>query len=671
MSRLVVLGRPPGDPLVDAMLAASTSFAGWTAAPEPAPEFTQAIEPADVVLLDCTRLDGGAITLVEELAASAAQPIVLAFGCAPEDADALRAAGADQALTGPAPAPGLLVCVADLLIAQRKLKDSHARAAAAQARCEQRFREIFERNADGFVVVDGVGEIRFLNPAAAALLGRSREALLGESFGFPLVAGETTELEMVRPDRAHRIVEMRVVESEWDGAPARLASLRDMTERRKAEEQELRLAEESAARTAAEASERRARVLAAASRVLTESFDSDLSLSRLAEIAVSDFCDWCVIDLVREPGQIERHSVTHANPDHAYIAAELRTLTPSAEAVRGPANTIRSGRAELINGLDDDALRQIAPDPDRYRILREMDVSSMIFAPLEARGRVLGAVTFIRTADVFEDSDLDCAEELAQRVALALDNARLFETSLMASQAKSDFLATISHELRTPLNAIMGYADLLQNGIVQPTPEALNDYLGRVIRSAQSLHDMIEDILSFERTGHNREQLQIEVVSLPDLLEHIRGSVADHAAAKGLPIRVMAADGPKSIATDVAKLSQILKHLLRNAIKFTEHGEVRVETSTSRDHVCIEVSDTGIGIATQHLERIFDPFWQVERALTRRAGGAGLGLSLARRYAHLLGGDIRVRTEPGKGSTFTVRLPHPQEPAPAKPSRDA
>ena len=226
-----------------------------------------------------------------------------------------------------------------------------------------------------------------------------------------------------------------------------------------------------------------------------------------------------------------------------------------------------------------------------------------------------------------------------------------------ANGAKSDFLAVMSHELRTPLAAIMGYQELLADGITGPITEAQGQQLGRIKASARHLLSLIDEILTFTRLDAGRETVTPESMDLDAVLHDACEIVEPLATAKKLELKIVSPGPGSKVESDPTKVRQILVNLLSNAVKFTDSGSVMAEASTIGKEFLLKVSDTGIGIQNENLHRIFDPFWQVEQKATRRAPGTGLGLTVTKRLANLLGGDVDVMSEPGEGTTFTVRLP--------------
>lgn len=226
-----------------------------------------------------------------------------------------------------------------------------------------------------------------------------------------------------------------------------------------------------------------------------------------------------------------------------------------------------------------------------------------------------------------------------------------------ASRAKSEFLAVMSHELRTPLSAILGYEELLFDGITGPVNEGQRTQLGRIKASAMHLLSLIDEVLTLSRVEAGREVTHPERILVLAALQESAVLAEPLAAEKGLALRVVPPDGSCAVWADATKLRQILLNLLTNAIKFTDSGSVTLESGNCGEMIEITVCDSGIGIAPADHERVFDTFWQVEQKSTRKVGGAGLGLSVSRRLARLMNGELSVRSRLGAGSTFTLRLP--------------
>jgi signal transduction histidine kinase len=263
-------------------------------------------------------------------------------------------------------------------------------------------------------------------------------------------------------------------------------------------------------------------------------------------------------------------------------------------------------------------------------------------------------------------------QAIARQCAQALERARLFEAERTArrqaeealaradeaNRAKTDFLAAMSHELRTPLNAIGGYAELIELGISGPITEQQRLQLARIRRGQQHLLSIITDILNFSRLDAGRVVYQISRVSAADVTESVAQLIAPQAQDKGTRLEVRTPREGICVRADRPKVEQILLNLLSNAVKFTNPGgSVTISCEPEAQNVVFAVRDTGIGISTDKLEAIFEPFVQIGRSLTNPREGTGLGLAISRDLARGMGGDVTVESTPGMGSAFLLRLP--------------
>jgi signal transduction histidine kinase len=258
------------------------------------------------------------------------------------------------------------------------------------------------------------------------------------------------------------------------------------------------------------------------------------------------------------------------------------------------------------------------------------------------------------------------AEELAQR--LEQQNVKLMEQRDQLQEVnrlKSEFLANVSHELRTPLNAIIGYAELLSDQVYGPVTSEQAGSLDGVMESADGLLRLINEILDLSKVESGKMTVRIESVDLVQLVSDVVHNAAPLVRERPYVIRTAYPEGQITLTTDGAKVRQILVNLLSNAIKFTLEGAVTVSIASSERGVEVAVTDTGIGIAAEHLELIFDEFRQIDGSYSRAHGGTGLGLSISRKLAHLIGGEISVTSALQQGSTFRLLLP---KHAPRRPS---
>jgi len=414
-----------------------------------------------------------------------------------------------------------------------------------------------------------------------------------------------------------------------------------------------------ASHDAAVASRERSRLLAEVGRVLSSSLDYEVTVAAVARLAVPGLADGCAVDLVVD-GHIERLAAAHADPakERWARALEMRFRSPPDQEMGVPA-VIRTGEPHFIPVVTEAILEEAAQSPEQLAAMHSVGIYSAMIVPLTTRGLVLGALSLIssRPDRHFDETDFLIAQSLGRRSAVAIDNARLYRAARAANESKSNFLATMSHELRTPLTAIIGFDELLADGVSGPVSEGQKEPLQRIKASAMHLLSLIEEILLLVRLDAGDESVHVEPVSARGVVGEVLASMSPAAAQGGLTLRVEPIDAGIVVRTDGKKLQQILVSLVSNAVKFTKRGEIVIRAFTRDDRVVFEVQDSGVGIGGDSLEHIFDPFWQVEQTKTRRSGGSGLGLTVARRLAQLLGGDLSADSTPAVGSTFRVALP--------------
>ncbi|MDB4951444.1 MAG: adenylate cyclase [Gemmatimonadetes bacterium] len=312
---------------------------------------------------------------------------------------------------------------------------------------------------------------------------------------------------------------------------------------------------------------------------------------------------------------------------------------------------VREGRPRILRAGEDVGL----PGMDLFH---RIGLAEFAVIPLRVGEEAFGmlGVANRRGRPPLTDEDLRVLRLLGDQAALAVRNARMHESARAASRAKSEFLAIMSHELRTPINALAGYGSLLEEGIYGPVNEAQRGALARMRGARAQLMDLIEQVLEMARLEAGRREPESAAVALDALVRETAEALRGVADAKGLALLVEA-EPTGTLSTDPMLVRQILTNLVGNAVKFTREGEVRVGCRLDGADAVVEVRDTGQGIAPELQERIFEPFFQADGSTTRRQEGTGLGLALSREFAHLLGGELTVRSTPGEGSTFTLRLP--------------
>jgi signal transduction histidine kinase/CheY-like chemotaxis protein len=309
---------------------------------------------------------------------------------------------------------------------------------------------------------------------------------------------------------------------------------------------------------------------------------------------------------------------------------------------------------------------------DDYRLrnlLLAEGIRSLLAVPLLQEDRALGAlVVRRRAAGEFPPALVALMQTFAAQSVVAIQNARLFreirdkgEQLAAASEHKSQFLANMSHELRTPLNAVIGVTEMMLEDAHDLGRQDDIEPLERVLRAARHLLALINDILDLSKIEAGKMELHLESFPVAPLLEDVIKTIQPLAGKNGNEVIVNEAAVAGAIRADQTRLRQALLNLTSNAVKFTEGGKVTITvTRTAADGtgwIELAVADTGIGMTAEQVGRLFQDFVQADSSTTRRYGGTGLGLAISRRFCQMMGGDITVESEEGRGSTFTIRLP--------------
>jgi PAS domain S-box-containing protein len=510
------------------------------------------------------------------------------------------------------------------------------------------------------IAVDRTGCILHWNTAASALFGLSAADVEGRKFE-----------ELVLEANASRAVVQRLLKLQSNAGEVLVHS---------ADGAELRLLVQAAAirndagdaigvvLQAEQVEERQRgeaeqRLLAEVGAVMTNSIESENVLERVSRLLVPGVADMCTFYTVTEDGAVRLSAAAYSRDDLEVTMRELESERADLYAPPTIAEVLRDGQSRLLT-VDDARIQASARNVRELQLIAATEISAIISVALRARGRTIGAMALCRRAgERFDQRDVRLAEEIARRAAVQVDNQALYERAVVANKSKSDFLAVISHELRTPLTTIMGYVELMVTGVPEKLPPKSAEFLERVRTAAWHLLGLIEQILVYARLEAGRETLMPEPVIVSQLLNDVRALMEPNAIEKGLTFVVDNNEPPLTLTTDLTKVRQILLNLATNAIKFTDSGEIRIGARSDGSDIVIYVSDTGIGIAAEHAERVFDAFWQVDQSATRRVGGAGLGLSGSRRLSRLLGGEMNFSSVVGEGTEFEVRLPRSWRPA--------
>jgi signal transduction histidine kinase len=311
----------------------------------------------------------------------------------------------------------------------------------------------------------------------------------------------------------------------------------------------------------------------------------------------------------------------------------------------------------------------IQGDPEyAYAVRDERPIRTTLAVPMLKGDDLVGTITIYRLElRPFTDKQIELVSTFADQAAIAIENVRLFDEIQdknrqlqMASENKSQFVSSMSHELRTPLNAIIGLTEMMVKNAARFGTEKAQEPLQRVNRAGTHLLGLINQVLDLSKIEAGKLELNSQTVQLTPLVEEVVGTARQLAEQNKNRLFVDAQENLGALTVDPMRLRQILLNLLSNACKFTKEGQVRLRArriTNGGRWVELAIADTGIGMTAEQQAKLFEEFSQADASTAQRFGGTGLGLAITRKLARMMGGDVTVMSEPGKGSVFTVRLP--------------
>ncbi|QDT71377.1 Aerobic respiration control sensor protein ArcB [Lacipirellula limnantheis] len=522
----------------------------------------------------------------------------------------------------------------------------------------QQLAAIVEHSDDAVISKNLQGIITSWNDAAQRLYGFTAEEAVGRHISLIVPDHHRDELAVImeRLSRGERIDHWDTTRMRKDGSlvdvSLRISPIknpygevvgaskvaRDVSQRKRTEEALQFLADTSAS--------------------LAALIDRGSALQQAAASMIPFFADWCVVYALRPDGSIGNPASAHRDPAKQQLLRDFLAEYPV--DWDSPSVTVqawRTGKTQFIPQLTDEQLRKLGRNDRLMKSLWTLKPQSVISVPLKIRERTIGVISFVQSESTrpYVEADIPLAEDLARRVATALDNAQLLSSIRESERQKDEFLAMLAHELRNPLAAIRYAADAAS----LPAPESNGEMLDVINRQANNLTRIIDSLLDISRISQEKIQLRREQIDAATIIERAAMAIQPILEERGDRLRVELADEPLPLFVDATRAEQIIANLLTNAAKYSPEGsEVTLQAFAREGEAVIQVIDHGIGISAEMLPRVFDLFAQADRTLDRSQGGLGIGLTVVRKLAEMHGGAVSAHSDgEGQGSTFTVRLP--------------
>ncbi len=391
-------------------------------------------------------------------------------------------------------------------------------------------------------------------------------------------------------------------------------------------------------------------------------FDLQVVLDSLVESAAR-LCEADMAGIQRQKGAVYQQAASYGFPPDVHDFLKDFRFEPNRMTVAG--RTALEGRIVHVTDVLDDPDHLAAP---AMSPMRKTGARTVLGVPLLREGVPIGIIILVRrSVRPFTGKQIELVSTFADQAVIAIENVRLFDEIQdknaqleMVSQHKSQFLAGMSHELRTPLNVIIGLTEMMSTNVARFGTEKALEPLRRVRSAGIHLLGLINQVLDLSKIEAGKLELSPESVSLAPLIDDVIGTGGQLAESNKNQLVVEAQESLEQLTVDPMRLRQMLLNLLSNACKFTERGQVTLRVRKVADEgnwVEFAVADTGIGMTAEQLAKLFEEFTQADASTAKRYGGTGLGLSITRKLARMMGGDVTVTSEPGKGSVFTVRLP--------------
>jgi signal transduction histidine kinase len=397
-------------------------------------------------------------------------------------------------------------------------------------------------------------------------------------------------------------------------------------------------------------------LLAEVGATLATTLDYDETCENVAELCVGRLADFCSLEMLDDGGEMRRLKVAHRDPTQKRLAATLQRVQLDLRQPHLGSAVVETGQRLVVNQVARAYVESISQNAEHRSALLELGANAILGLPLHTHGKLVGAMVLVRTApnDPFTPRDIELAEEVARRAALAVDNARLYQRACRAVRMRDDVLGIVAHDLRNPLHGMLLHLRMLRRTGQLPERRC-QESLKAVLSEAARLDRMIQDLLDVVRVEAGTFAIQRRSLLIGDVAKDAVEAYRLLAREASIELILDAEPADLELVGDAFRIHQALGNLIGNAIKFSPAGSTVRVTVANDDVDCIlAVADGGPGIAPDQLPHLFDRFWQAQKSDHR---GAGLGLSIAKSIVEAHGGRIWVETRLGAGTTFSFALP--------------
>lgn len=398
--------------------------------------------------------------------------------------------------------------------------------------------------------------------------------------------------------------------------------------------------------------------LAEASKILGSSLDYQTTLNTIAKLAVPQIADWCGVDILEGTNKIRQVAVAHVDPQKVKWAKKIRrSQGVDFASNQGLARVLKTGQAEIYPVISDEMLQSSAKSEKDLELMKSIGFRSAMIVPILFQKRPVGAITFVTTETNrhYNQADLLMAEELGTRASVAIENARLYRKSQDAISLRDDFISVASHELKTPITSVKVFTQVLKKHSEQIGDSKAVAHLNTMDKQLNKLTELVYDLLNISKIQAGKMEFKYEYFDFDSLVKEIVNVLQQIEERHTI---VIEGQTNKKVYGDQERIGQVFNNLITNAIKYSPKSkEIVIKLSSDEKYVQVGVQDFGIGMAKEHLSKIFERFYRVYDTTDKTFPGLGIGLYICAEIVKRHGGKLWVESDLGKGSNFLFRLP--------------